>query len=106
MKAKYQSVHFNADQKLIDFIESKLEKLKKIYTEIVDINVILKLENSGQVKDKITEIIVFIPGNKLIGKSISKSFEQSTDESIDALTRQLKKIKGKRIDRNRVAKSA
>ena len=51
MKADIQSVHFTADQKLIDFIQSRLDKLQKLNDQIVDTAVILKLENTGQVKD-------------------------------------------------------
>ncbi len=98
MKTSFQSVHFTADEKLISFIENRLSKLDKIYEGIINAQVILKLENSGQVKDKITEIILSIPGNKLVASSTSKTFEQATDESVDALTRQLKKVKGKRQD--------
>jgi putative sigma-54 modulation protein len=106
MKATYQSVHFTADNKLIQFIDSKLEKLERIHQGILDASVILKLENTGKVKDKVSEIALNIPGNKIIASSTAKTFEQATDESISALTRQLKKVKGKRIDSGRVQKTA
>jgi len=101
MKATYQSVHFTADTKLIEFIDTKLEKVEKLFTGIIDASVILKLENSGKVKDKVAEIALNIPGNKVIASSTAKTFEQAADETIDALSRQLKKIKGKRIDSGR-----
>lgn len=105
MKADIQSVHFTADQKLIDFIQGRLDKLQKLNDQIVDTAVILKLENTGQVKDKIAEFIVRIPGNKLVASASSKSFEQSVDESIDAIARQIKKIKGKMLDSAKSARN-
>ncbi len=105
MKADIQSVHFTADQKLIDFIQLRLDKLQKLNDQIVDTSVILKLENTGQVKDKIAEFIVHIPGNKLVASSSSKSFEQSVDESIDAIARQIKKVKGKMRDSAKSARN-
>ena len=105
MKATFQSVHFTADAALIEFIENKLDKLQKIYDNIIDAKVILKLENTGQVKDKITEIVISVPGNKLVATSTSKTFEQSADDSIDALIRQLKKFKSKKQESYKSARS-
>lgn len=101
MKANIQSVHFTADQKLIDFINTKLEKLQKFTDDIVNMDVTLKMENSGKVKDKIAEIIISIPGNRIVASSTNKTFEQSVDESIEALLRQIKKVKGKRQNMNK-----
>lgn len=101
MKTNYQSVHFAADSKLIDFINIKLEKLDKLFQGIIDASIILKLENTGQIKDKVAEISLNIPGNKVIASSTAKTFEQAADETVDALSRQLKKIKGKRMDSGR-----
>lgn len=106
MRIDIQSVHFDADQKLLDFIKSKVDKLSKLNNQIIGINVSLKLENSGQVKDKICEIVMKIPGNQLMSKSVSKSFEQSTDEAVNQLERQLKKVKGKQIDKQRSMKNS
>lgn len=104
MKANIQSVHFTIDNKLVEFINSKLEKLEKLNEGIIDAQVILKLENSGQVKDKVSEIILNIPGNQLVSISTNKTFEQSVDECIDALARQIKKVKGKQKDSLKASK--
>ena len=56
MQVTFQAVHFHADQKLKDFISEKLEKLTKFYPKIIDATVFMRLENSGQIKDKIVEI--------------------------------------------------
>ena len=50
MEVRIQSVRFNADEKLINYIESKIEKLKKFNDRIIETEVFLKLENSGQVR--------------------------------------------------------
>ena len=105
MKANIQSVHFNADQKLIDFINDKLAKLDKLNETIIDATVYLKLENSGQVRDKISEIVLTVPGNKLVATATTKTFEQSVDESLDALARQIQKLKGKKLDSQKSMKS-
>ena len=93
MKVQTQSVHFSADSKLLAFIERKLSKLDQFFDRIVSANVILKLENSGQIKDKIAEIRLEIPGTILFVKETNKTFEASVDYAIDALRRQLIKYK-------------
>ncbi|MFT5166983.1 MAG: putative sigma-54 modulation protein [Saprospiraceae bacterium] len=89
MKIHTQAVHFSADQKLVSFIEKKVTKLDQIFDKIITIDVILKLENSGQVKDKVAELKLKIPGTVLFAKESSKTFEESIDNAIDALKKQL-----------------
>ena len=93
MKIQVQSVHFSADAKLIAFIEKKLNKLDQFFDRIVSANVTLKLENSGQVKDKVAEIRINIPGTVLYVKESNKTFEASIDSAISALKRQVVKHK-------------
>lgn len=93
MEIIMQSVHFDADVKLKEFIEKKLSKLETFFDHIVSADVILKLENSGQVKDKIAEIKLNVPGSTLLAKETSKTFEESIDLCSDALRRQLQKYK-------------
>jgi putative sigma-54 modulation protein len=93
MEIIMQSVHFDADVKLQEFIEKKLSKLETFFDHIVSADVILKLENSGQVKDKIAEIKLNVPGSTLLAKETSKTFEESIDMCADALRRQLQKYK-------------
>lgn len=95
MRVRTKSISFKADQKLVGFIEEKMAKLDRFFDRIQGANVVLKLENSGQVRDKITEIHLQIPGNTLIARAESKSFESSATTAIDSLKRQLKRYKGK-----------
>jgi putative sigma-54 modulation protein len=95
MEITVQSVHFDADLKLEEFIEKKLKKLETFFDHIVSADVILKLENSGQVKDKIAEIKLNVPGATLLAKETCKTFEEAIDLCADALRRQLQKHKDK-----------
>ncbi len=100
MKIYTQAVHFSADQKLLDFIDKKLNKLDQFYDRIVDARVVLKLENTGQIKDKVVEISLNIPGTVLHVKEISKTFEASVDSAIDSLKKQLVKYKLRKRSNN------
>ncbi len=80
---------------MIDFIEQKVNKLDTFFDRIIDVEVKLKLENSGQVKDKIAEVSLNVPGQSLFAKETNKTFEQSVDGAVENLRRQLKRYKQK-----------
>lgn len=94
MNVNIQTVRFNADQKLIDFINQKIQKLSTFSDRIVKVNVFLKLDNvMHAIKDKVAEIRVQIPRHSFFVKSTSKSFEQSFDDAIESMLAQIKKNK-------------
>ncbi len=96
MKIQIQSLHFNADKSLKDFINKKMSKLETFYDKIIDSDVILSLEQlNTQVKDKVVLIKTNIPGGILIAKEKSKKFEEAVDLAVDSLKRQIEKIKNK-----------
>lgn len=95
MKIKINSIHFDADSRLEQFIEGKIAKMCKFHDGIVSTEVFLRLEKKQNQENKITEIKVEIPGSDLFVKKQSKTFEESTTDAIDALTSQLKKHKEK-----------
>jgi putative sigma-54 modulation protein len=95
MQVKINSVQFKADIKLENFIEERLAKLNNYYDHILGSEVFLRLENTNGPDNKITEIRLSIPGNDLFAKKQSKTFEEATDQAIEALRRQIKKHKEK-----------
>ncbi len=97
MNVNIQAVHFEADRKLVEYVNRKLEKLSHFTDRIIQVNVFLKLDNVVHViKDKIAEIRVHIPRHSFFVKSTSKSFEESFDEAINSLIIQMKKNKEKK----------
>jgi putative sigma-54 modulation protein len=95
MQIEIRSIHFKADTKLEIFITERVEKLLQFYDGVISCEVSLKLSNIEGAENKITEIRLGIPGNDLYAKKQSKSFEEATDEAIDALKKQLIKHKEK-----------
>jgi putative sigma-54 modulation protein len=92
---KVQSIHFDADQKLVRFIEEKVDKLLHFYDEIIDGEVFLRLDKASDSENKITEIKLNIPGKVLFAKEQCKSFEEATDIAVEALKKQLTRHKEK-----------
>src|SRR5262245_24627911 len=94
MKLQVHSIHFDADIKLIDFIQRKVDKLETIYDRLVDGEVFLRLNNEGT-ENKTVEIKLNVPGTQLFATEKARSFEAATDQATEALKNQLKKIKTK-----------
>ncbi|MBS1951551.1 MAG: Ribosome hibernation promoting factor Hpf [Cytophagales bacterium] len=94
MKLQVHSIHFNADAKLIDFIQKKVDKLDTYYDRLLDGEVFLRLNNEG-VANKTVEIKLKVPGSQLFAKEQARSFEEATDLATQALANQLKKFKTK-----------
>jgi putative sigma-54 modulation protein len=95
MSTKVHSVHFDADIKLVDFINSKVSKLSQFFDNIVTSEVFLRLDKAQDKSNKIAEVRILLPGKELFAKKQSKTFEEATDLAVEALRRQVRKYKGK-----------
>lgn len=94
MKLKVHSIHFDADYKLVNFIQKKLNKLETFYNRLVDGEVFLRLNNEG-IENKTVEIKLNVPGTQLFAIEKARSFEAAADQATDALRMQLKRFKAK-----------
>lgn len=96
MNVQIQTVHFDADSKLLEHVNAKIEKLKTFHDKIIGAEVYLKLDNmSQQVRDKVAEIKVHVPRHSYFVKHASKTFEESFDLAFDSLVTQVKRKKQK-----------
>lgn len=96
MNVQIQTVHFDADAKLLEHVNAKIEKLSTFHDKIITAEVYLKLDNMSQhVRDKIAEIKVYVPKHSYFVKHQSKTFEQSFDLAFDSLVNQVKRKKEK-----------
>lgn len=91
MKVQIQSVHFNADQKLIDFAQQKLDKLERFDDTLSWGEVILKLDKDNDNGNKVAVIKV---SGDLTAERRAMSFEESIDEAVDAIKRQIERRRG------------
>lgn len=96
MNVNIQTVRFDADARLIDYVNRKLGKLSTFHDRIIKVNVFLKLDNVvHNIKDKIAEIRIHVPRHEFFVKSSSKSFEESFDDAFDSIVNQIKRKKEK-----------
>ena len=96
MNVNIQTVHFDADNKLIEYVTKKLTKLDHFHDRIIKVDVFLKLDNVVHtIKDKIAEIRVHVPRQHFFAKCSTKSFEESFDNAFESLVNQVKRKKDK-----------
>ena len=96
MNVNIQTVRFDADARLIEYINRKLMKLETFHDRIIKVSVFLKLDNVVHtIKDKIAEIRIHVPRHEFFVKSTSKSFEGSFDDAFDSIINQIKRKKEK-----------
>ena len=95
MDIKMHSIRFDADQKLLDFVNTKVKKLPTVYDDILGAEVFLRLNKDSDRENKLVEIKLDVKGHTVFAKKQCRSFEEATDLSIDALRKQLVKRKAK-----------
>lgn len=96
MDVRINTQRFTADQKLTNHVNEKISKLSTFHDKITTVDVFLKLDNVvHNIKDKVAEIKVHIPGHTFFVKNESKTFEASFDESLQSMTTQIKRHKQK-----------
>ena len=96
MNIKLHSIRFDADQKLLDFIDTKVNKLPTVYDDILGAEIFLRLnKDTAERENKLVEIKLDVKGQTVFAKKQCKTFEEATDLSIDALKKQLVKRKEK-----------
>ncbi len=96
MEVKLNSVHFNADQKLVEFVNKKVSKLDTFFDGIIKADVTLKVAKPEAANNKVAELKLSIPATEnLFAKKQADTFEEATDLAIDAMKKQLDKYKQK-----------
>ena len=96
MNVNIQTVHFDADDKLIAYVSQRIEKLSTFHDKILKVDLFLKLDNVVHtIKDKVVEISIHVPKHDFFAKASSKSFEESFDNALESIISQIKRKKEK-----------
>ncbi len=95
MKIFVQSVNFNMDKDLKVYIDDKVNSLNKFYDKVIDAEVFLKVQKTSEKENKITEIKLNVPGDEMMVKKLSKTFEEGVSLAVEALKRNLERLKAK-----------
>jgi len=92
MEVKIKAIHFEATEKLNDFINKKVDKLGKHNEEVGTAEVILKVVKPETAMNKEASVKLLVPNREdLYASKIADTFEEAIDNCCDALKRQLEK---------------
>lgn len=95
MEVRIQAIHFDATDRLQEFIEKKVSKFGKISDEIRKVEVSLKVVKPETSLNKEASIKVLAASGEFFAEKVCDTFEEAVDVCLDALTRQLSKFKEK-----------
>ena len=96
MEIKLKSLKFDADQKLLDYVEKKVKKLERFNEGIVNVDVNLTLLQEPDNKN--VKLHVHVPGEEMIIERNAKTFEEAITDSVDAMKEKLTRAKEKRYE--------
>ena len=94
MEIKIKSLKFDADQKLLDYVEKKVKKLDRFHDGILTADVNLTLLREPDNKD--VKLQVHVPGEEMIIERNSKTFEEAITDCVDAMKEKLTRAKERR----------
>ena len=94
MEITIKANHFEMAEKLEVFTNKKLEKLARRFDNISEIDVNYKLVKPETAKNKEAGLKISVPNNAdLFASKTADTFEEALDLALDAIERQLEKIK-------------
>lgn len=96
MEVKIQTIHFEATEKLQDYVQKRVSKLERFSGDIRTAEVTLKVVKPETAMNKEAALRLVVPGNDLFAQKVADTFEEAVDQCADTLTRQLEKYKDKK----------
>lgn len=96
MKVEIQSVKFDADKKLVDFIQAKMNKMDRFVENALSSQVTLKIDKDDEQGNKVAVVKIDVAAGELLAERRCKSFEEAIDLCLDAIKKQIDKYKEKR----------
>ncbi|MDO5572171.1 MAG: ribosome-associated translation inhibitor RaiA [Bacteroidales bacterium] len=96
MEINIQSLHFDASQQLIDFINKKLTKLEQYIDEPISAKVTLRVVRSDDRTNKEASVKMLVPEGELFASKQTDTFEESIVDAVDALIKQIDRYKEKK----------
>ena len=95
MDVQIQTVKFDADKRLVEFVNAKVAKLDRFAEQTNGADVVLKLDKDPEKGNKIAAVTLHLRGGDLRAEERSRTFEEAIDGAIDSLKRQIEKQKDK-----------
>lgn len=90
-----KSLKFDADEKLLDYIDKKVGKVEKFFDNMGDIDVTLSLLPDAE--NKCVKLQTHMPGEDLVIERHAHSFEEAVTDAADALKEKIVRTKEKKF---------
>ncbi len=96
MEVRIQAIHFEVADKLVAFINKKIEKLTRRYPSVASADITLKVVKPETAMNKEAIVKLNVPQlDDIVANKTADSFEEAIDLCLEALDRQLEKHKDK-----------
>lgn len=95
MNVKIQSVKFDADMRLIEFIQAKMDKMDRFVENAIGAQVTLRIDKDDELGNKVAIVKIDVAGGDLVAERRCKTFEEAVDLCLDAIRKQIEKYKEK-----------
>lgn len=95
MDIRIQAIHFDATVQLEAFVQKKVAKLEQYHDGILSAEVVLKVVKPETAKNKEASVRLVIKNGDCFAEKVNDTFEAAVDECVEALEKQLIKIKEK-----------
>lgn len=97
MEANIKAIHFDITDKLVNFVNKKVDKLSRRFEAITEAEVSLRLIKPETAMNKEASIKLMVPpAADLYASKTADTFEEAVDLCLGALEPQLEKNKGKK----------
>lgn len=93
MQINIESIHFDATEKLSEYIQKKCAKLEKRCAEATAADFTLKLVKPETNNNKIVTLSFRAPGHNSHVEKTCNTFEEAVDQCVDVVLRELEKLK-------------
>lgn len=97
MNVQIKAIHFDISDKLVAFVNKKIDKLVRRFEAIQDVEVNLRLVKPEAAMNKEAGIKIAVPGREeLFASKTADSFEEAIDLCLAALEKPLEKVKDRK----------
>ncbi len=97
MEINIKAIHFDATAKLEEFIVKKINRLARHNEAITNADVTLKVVKPETAMNKEAAIKIVVPQqDDVFASKIANTFEEAVDLALEAIDRQLEKLKAKK----------
>ena len=97
MEIRIKSLKFDADAKLIAYVEKKVSKLERFFDGLETVDVVLSLLSEPDNKN--VKLQAHIPGDELVIERSARTFEEAVTEAVDLMKEKVVRAKEKKFDK-------